>query len=213
MSRPIHILRPAAVATLALVGCLAVAAPAAGAKKKGGKKKGSGGTVDITQVVNAPIPTRTTGPAAQDGVLTSTIVVSKKGMRIRDVNATVQTLGTSGTTPADDLIARLVAPNGVHTFLFDDLDGFSPATDLSIGPLTLDDEAPFDLGEGPPDNATMLFAPWLGTAAPETPLFPLDNGPVSGTWRLDIFDDTSSGTSNLVLWRLIVVTGRPFRTK
>jgi hypothetical protein len=198
---------------LALVGCLVIAAPGAAAKKKkGGGKRG--GTVDMTQVVNLPIPTRTTGPAPQDGVLTSTITVgNNKGMRVRDVNATVQTFGTSGTTPADDLIARLVAPNGDHSFLFDDLDGFSPATDLSIGPLTLDDEALFDLGNGTPDNATMLFAPWLGTAAPETPLFPLDNGPVAGTWRLDIFDDTGSGTSNLVLWRLMVITGRPFKTK
>lgn len=197
------------------MGCLAIAAPAATAKKKGGGKKG-GGTVDITMVVNAPIPTLAN---AQEGILRSVIDVPSgfKGKRIRDVNVTVHTLGTSGTTPSDDLTGKLTAPNGATSELFDDLDGFGGGGEMSIGPLTLDDEALLDLGDGTPDNPTELFTPWVGTAAPGslvgTPLWPLDGGWVTGAWTLTITDDSTSGTSDLVSWRLTVVAGRPFRTK
>jgi hypothetical protein len=191
---------------LALLAWLALAAPAADAKKGGGK-------VDITKVANAPIPTLAN---AQEGILRSVIDVPNrfKGKRIRDVNVTVQTLATSGTTPGDDLTGKLTAPNGATSELFDDLDGFGPGTEMSIGPLTLDDEALLDLGDGTPDNPTELFSPWMGTTAPGvTPLWPLDGGRVTGAWTLIITDDSTTGTSNLVSWRLTVVAGRPFQTK
>lgn len=217
MAGSIQGLRTAGLAALALIGCLALAGPDAIAKKKGGGKRGGkGGTVDVTQVVNAPIPTRAN---SIDGILRSIITVPSrfKRMRVRDVNVTVQTLGTTGTNPADDLTGKLTAPNGATSELFDDLDGFGGGGELSIGPLTLDDEALLDLGDGAPDNPTELFSPWMGTAAPGalvgTPLWPLDGGHITGAWTLTITDDSISGTSNLVSWRLVVLAGRPFQTK
>jgi hypothetical protein len=206
------------VAPLVLLGglcaCLAFASPVALAKKKGG-----GGSVNITKPVNLPIPDAVDGgPAAVFdvvGILRSPIDVSKRfqGRRIRDVNVTVQTLGTSGTTPAEDLGAILTAPNGGTVPLFSTL--FTPFStpNPSLGPLTLDDEARLELGSGEPHDPTDLYAPWAGTATPSDLLTTLDNGAVRGTWMLTMFDGTRMETSNLVSWRLQVVAGRPFLTK
>jgi hypothetical protein len=192
----------------ALVVCFAVAPAAMAAKKKGG------GAVNITMPVNLPIPDAAPGLGGLDGVLNSTIEVGSKfkGRKVRDVNVTVQTLGVTGTSPVNDLDARLIAPNGAVTFLFTGLAGFGP-TNLSIGPLTLDDEAALDLGDAAPVDPTNLYSPWAGTAQPDGNLWPFDNGPVRGTWTLNVYDETNGETSNLVSWHLNVVAGRPFQTK
>lgn len=208
---------------VALLTALA-AAPSASAGKGKGKGKG-GGTLDVSKAVNAPIPDAGPVPPGSFfgpyGVLTSTIDAGKqfKGRKVRDVNVTVQTLGTSGTAPADDLMARLTAPNGATTTLFTNLSGtvnamFMPNPNPSIGPLTLDDESPLSLGSESPDNATQLFMPWAGTAQPSgRPLAVMDNGPVRGTWTLALLDVFNTETSNLVSWRLNVLAGRPYKTK
>jgi hypothetical protein len=202
-----------------LAGCLALAAgPATAAKKKG--KKG-GGTVNITKTVNLPIPDRAgMGFEGPLGILTSTIDVGKqfKGRQIRDVNVTVQTQGATGARPAGHLMAKVTGPNNATTTLFTDLfAGFDPITNLSIGPLTLDDEARLDLGGGPARDPTELYAPWAGAAAPEGILAQLDGGPVRGAWTLTMLDNEGSGpesgTSNLVSWTLNVIAGRPFQQK
>ena len=210
-------IRLAGLAALALIACLALAIPAAAAKKKGGKKKG-GGPVNITKTVNAPIPDKGPGPAGTglETPLSSTIDVGKqaKGLKIDDVNVTLQTLGTSGVSPGDNLVAILRAPNGANTFLFNLLDGSPGTPNLSIGPLTLDDEAPLILGIGTPNNSFSLFVPWLGSAIPDgVGLWVMDNGPVRGTWTLDVFDDVTGETNNLVSWSLNVRTRRAFQTK
>jgi hypothetical protein len=203
----------AALAT-ALTTCLAIAAPAATAKKKGG------GAVNVTKPVNLPIPDATPGSLAtglngQAGILTSTIDVGKqfKGRKIRDVNVTVQTAGTSGNTPANDLVFRLTAPNGATMALFANLAAAGGAPNLSIGPLTIDDQGRLLLGTGAPSNPTQLFAPWAGTAVGFGPLAVMNNGPVRGTWTLRGIDVTTGETSNLVFWSLQVTAGRPFQTK
>jgi Proprotein convertase P-domain len=200
------------LAGLALaLAALLLAGPATAAKKKG-KKKG-GGTVNITKVVNLPVPDRTPGPFGIDGLLNSTIDVGKrfKGLQIRDVNVTVQTLGVTGTNPAGQIQTRLVAPNGANAFLFGFLDSDGPT--LSVGPLTLDDEAPLDQGDGLPTNPTRLYFPWQGSAAPDGQLWLMDGGPVRGTWTLEVYDRSVDQTSQLVSWTLNVVAGRPFQTK
>ena len=208
--------RRAGVALLALLAALALAIPVADAKKKkkGGKKKG-GAPVDITKVVNAPIPDRGPGNDAPYGALASTIDVGKQGAgrQIRDVNVTMQTLGVTGVDPGDDLEARLTAPNGANTYFFFFLGGFMGAPSVSIGPLTLDDEALFDLGSGDPIDPSRLFVPWAGTAQPAQQLWPMDGGPVRGTWTLHVFDAENTEISNLVSWRLNVTTGRPYLHK
>lgn len=200
------------MALAALVGCLVLAAPAV-AKKEGGGKKG-GGTVDITKTVNAPVPDRGPFPAPY-GTLVSTIDVGKQGRcrQIRDVDVTVQTLGVTGANPADDLFARLTAPDGTNAYLFTFLGGYPGAPPISIGPLTLDDEALLDLGAGLPIDPSRLNVPWVGTAQPDQQLWPMDGGPARGTWTLHVLDVAPMGTSSLVLWKLHVTTSRPFLHK
>jgi hypothetical protein len=192
--------------SIVLMACvLPAASPAA---------KRTGGKVNIVRTLNAPIPDGSPGAGGQDGVLSSTIRLGKRlrGRVIRDVNVTVQTLGVSGDNAAGELQARVVAPNGSNVRLFTNLSTFMIPT-ASLGPLTLDDEARLDLGVGRPDNPTRLYGPWAGSAAPEGQLWTLDGGPVRGTWELTVHDCCSGDTSNLVSWRLRVVTRPRFRPK
>lgn len=202
--------RPPALFALVLCLVLALSASSAvGAKKKKGKKKGPT-TVDITKTTNLPLLDETPGAAGVDGVTISTIDVGRAfaGRRIRDVNVTLQVVGT-GTDSVDDLRATLQAPDGTATVLFA---GRDPGN--LLGPLTLDDETFLFPGAGPPIDPTSLYAPWQGTAYPQgSPLAAMDNGPVQGTWKLVFVDDNNGNTNVLTFWRLNVSTGRPYKTK
>jgi subtilisin-like proprotein convertase family protein len=196
-------------AVIAALVC-GLALPAVSSAAKTAKKKG-GGTVDTTTAVNQAIPDRPSGTNTPYGLLTSTITVGKrfKGKQVRDVNVTVQTTGTSGAdSAAQDLRARLTAPNGVTATLF----GFL-APGNTVGPLTVDDESPLFLANGPPVDPQALFSPWVGTAQPTDVLFAMDGGPVRGNWTLRIADLVNGDANTLVQWRLNVVAGKPFRTK
>jgi len=212
--------RLAVAGVLALSVTVGLSAGAAQAKKKKAK---IGGTVNVTKTVNAPIgsnpaPVPDAGPTTF-GVLDSTIKVGGKkfkGTKIRDVNVTVQTAGTSGASAADNLLARLTAPNGATTQLFFALAGHS------IGPVTLDDESVnFLFPTAPPaPAATALVSPYQGTAQPScfavqfSPcvLSAMDNGGVTGTWTLSVYDFSVNETSNLVSWQLVVAAGKPYKT-
>jgi hypothetical protein len=197
--------------TVAVVGLLvasASAVPAAKAKRKGG------GSVEVTQQVNSPIPDGSVNFMGADGVVVSTIDVGKrlKGKRIRDVNVTFQTIGNTGTDyPLDffDLGFFLVAPNGATTRLLDWISGGN------IGPLTLDDESNKALGGQFPSNPFQLPSPHIGTARPGEPLAVMDGGPVRGRWTLVALDQLANppAVSTLVSWKLSVVAGKPYRTK
>jgi hypothetical protein len=195
------------LAALAVVIVALPAATPAGAAKKGG------GTVNITSTNDEVIPDRGPGPGAPWGQLVTTIDVGKrfKGLRIRDVDVTVETTG-AGVSAAQDLLARLTAPNGATSRLFQMLIGFSPPNN-SIGPLTLDDEAPLGIGFLAPIDAHSLFQPWAGTARPLGNLFVMDGGPVTGDWTLRVFDTDDTDLSVLSSWRLRVTAGKPFVTK
>jgi subtilisin-like proprotein convertase family protein len=206
---------------LALLGILALAlgvtagltaSEAAAAKKKKGK---SGGTVDITKVVGAAIPDNT---ATTHGLLTSTIDVGGKkfrGTQVRDVNATVQTTGLQPDA-LSNLSVLLTAPNGATVWLFAVVSG------QNLGPLTFDDETFMQLfsSDQPPRDPTQVTRPYIGTVQPYCyfafggcPLSVLDNGPVTGTWTLRVFDGAGIGlTSILNQWRIQVVAGKPYRT-
>lgn len=211
------------ILALALSVTLGLGAGVAEAKKK----KKVGGTVDITQPVNAAIPDASAGPPATFGTLTSDISVAGKkfkGSKIRDVNVTVQTQATAGDTPADNLRFRLTAPDGTTTWLVG-----SGATDAgpiagpSIGPLTFDDETPFNLGGLPPaPDSTTLVSPYAGSSQTHCfssigscSLSAMDNGTAPGNWTLRV-QDTGAGppveTSNLVSWRLVIIAGKKFKT-
>jgi hypothetical protein len=182
---------------------------------KGGKRIG------ITKPVDSPIPNAVGDPpVATPGVLDSEIQVGRvgRGRKVRDVNLTLQTLGTGGEVPARELDVRLIAPSGAQARLFFLLDGPFGVSNPSIGPLTLDDEARLNLGLGAPRNPNFLYMPWAGTATPlaeadGSALAALDGGRARGTWTLRIVDQFPEGRSRLVFWRLEVVAGKPVRAK
>lgn len=200
----------------ALAAGLSLAAPAVAAKK-------GRGVLDDTTVVNAPIPDRPSGGTAIVGRLDSTTTVGRrfKGRVIRDVNVTVQTMGTSGNEPASQIVANLTAPNGAITRLFGGLlppvapptfSSFVPFP--SLGPLTLDDESRLNIGAFAPRSPVELYAPYAGSARPTgKPLAVMDGGPVRGAWTLTVLDAVNGQTSNLASWTLNVTAGRPFLTK
>ena len=207
-----------AVLTAVLASCLVLSATAT-AKKKGGAGK-AGKKIEITKVVNAPIPDEFPPPPGsiipQFNPLISTIDIGKegRGLRVRDVNVTVQTLAVSGMEPGDDVDVELRAPNGATSSLFDGLEGYTGAPSRSIGPLTLDDESFLNLGSEEPLIPTDLYIPWMGRATPNDPLAVMDNGSVMGPWALILRDfGLAPSQSNLVLWTLIVQTGKPYKTK
>lgn len=140
----------------------------------------------------------------------STIDVGRKfkGKKIRDVNVTLQTSG-NGATAAIDLDAFLTAPNGATVNLFVGLSG------QSVGPLTFDDESPFNIGFGPPCvDPTALCPPYIGTGEPLGQLATMDGGQAKGTWTLQVLDDGTTATraSILNLWQLNVTAGKPYKT-
>jgi hypothetical protein len=206
---------------LALIGilllALIVAVSAGGAQAK--KKGKSGGTATVTRAVNAAIPDAVGNTR---GLLISTIDIGGKrfkGTRVRDVNVTVQTAGAISTS-AQDLQARLTAPNGATSWLFAGLSG------QSIGPLTLDDQSPtfLNIDSVPQDNTPgSLAVPYAGTAQPDClearggcPLGVMNDTPAGGRWTLRIYDisgATPGRTSALSFWRLRVVAGAPYRMK
>jgi subtilisin-like proprotein convertase family protein len=178
------------------------------------KKKKAGGTFNGSKTVNQAIPDAT---ATSYGMLTSTISVGKKfkGMRVRDVNVTLQTTGTSNNS-AGQVEARLTAPNGATTWLF----GQSALDGQMAGPLTFDDQSINHVFEGTPaPDSTNLAPPYVGTVQPDCysargvcSFSVMNEGPVKGTWTLRVYDaeDSPVATSTLNGWSLRVVAGKPF---
>jgi subtilisin-like proprotein convertase family protein len=193
-------------AVLALALCLGIGMSASSAVAQKNKKKGPG-SVNVTNTTNLPILDEV---GEIDGITRSTINVGKrfKGKRIRDVNVTIQVIGT-GMDSVEDLDIQLQAPNGTATLL---VEGLEPGN--LLGPLTLDDETFVLPSVGTPVDPTGLYAPWQGTGYPgRRPLSAMDNGPVRGAWNLVIRDDDDGNTNTLVFWRLNVVAGKPYLTK
>lgn len=203
-------------AVAVVAGVLALGAGSAWAAQK---KPRVGGTVDITQT-GGPIP-NAEGTTA--GNLNSTIEVGGrrfKGTRIRDVNLTFKVTG-SGPLAAAQFYATLSSPNGTTISLWPSLGGVGPSGGTAIGPLTLDDESRVTLTNTARDP-TMLPDPWQGTAQPDCALLrqgcalsAMDNGRATGTWLLRAFDTSTASnlTNTLDSWRIVVVAGRPFRSK
>ena len=102
-------------------------------------------------------------PDATGGVfgyaeLTIEVGKKSKGLKIRDVNVTVQTTGSTAVAAAG-LIAVLIAPDGGTNVLF-----FQLATQ-NLGPLTLDDESRLNLASGPPPAQANRYALFARTRA------------------------------------------------
>jgi hypothetical protein len=209
----------AAVAVVALALCTALAmtfGSVADAKKK---KKAKGATV-FSQVLqaNAAIPDDVA--SGHSIPLDSTLTVGKKfkGKVVGDVNVTsIQTTG-SAAGAAQDLIMRVIAPNGHSVRLWSG--GFG---DQSIGPLTLDDDTPVSICNDatPPCSWAVdtLNRPFAGTsnlqflgAGGTGPLSTLNGVAMNGTWTFQIWDEGQVGkTSVLNSWGLQVTAARPVK--
>jgi hypothetical protein len=208
---------------LATLGILALALVTAFGMTLGGsaeakkKKKKAGPSVFQASVSpNAAVPDdQATGPSIP---LTSTITVGKKfkGKQVADVNVTgIQTTGNA-TGAANDLGFRLTGPNGTNVLLIDPGIG-----DVSIGPLTLDDDTPVSICNAttPPCNypPQTLNRPFAGTAnllflasGGTGPLSAFDGSPMRGTWTLTVWDESSTAqTSVLNGWGLKITAARP----
>ena len=199
----------AGILALAIGAAMGFAFTGVASAKKGGR------TATVTTPVNQQIPDAT---ATANGMLTSTVSLGKKfkGSVIRDVNVTLQTTG-SAPTAARQIDARLTAPNGMTTWLI----GHQLAGQ-SIGPLTLDDQSPNDLGGAVQRDPTTLASPYAGTAQPDCfnsfgvcTFWPMNGGPSAGAWTLRVYDVSSANpaTSLLNFWQLRVVTGKPYLAK
>lgn len=184
----------------------------ADAKKK---KQKVGGTATISKTVNAAIPD---GTASGPGVLNSTVDLGGKKFkktRIRDVNVTFQTTGSSAASAAD-IVASLTSPNGSTTYLV-----FGGLAGASIGPLTIDDESPLLAVPGAgPTPFPFLGSPYVGTVQGAVAagfglagcLCKMDDGPAPGTWTLRVIDFGAGDTSTLNSWKLVVQAGKAYRT-
>jgi subtilisin-like proprotein convertase family protein len=191
---------------LALAGTAFLAAGADAAKKKG---KGAKTKVFAEQkAVNIPLPE---GPAAGAAgtAVRSTITVPKKfkGLTVADVNVTgIKTTG-SAAGAANDITARLTAPNGRTVILF------TNKGDQSLGPWTLDDDTKVAICDQPSsgpifcgDPLQSLYRPFAGTSNLTNnnspywlPLATLNGVPMKGTWTLTLADVSSAGATTSVL--------------
>jgi hypothetical protein len=199
---------PAALCVAGAILAIALCGPPAAAAKKGKVK-----VLDVTNAANLTIPGRAS-PSGPDGLVTSTIDAGKrfKGLRIRDVNVSLQTTGVSGSFPAAGLRPQLTAPNGATVRLFTGLQSLTGAH--NIGPLTLDDESPLHLVSLTASDPTALYDPWIGSATPESRrLAVMDDGPARGTWTLTVTQALPNQVSVLNSWGLFVTAGKPYRTK
>ena len=90
--------------------------------------------------------------------------------------------------------------------------GSGTPTAASIGPLTLDDEAPLRPHGGPPGLIPgTLGDPGWGRSRQARSV--MDDGRVKGNVLLIVLDGDNTETSNLVSWSLKVQTGSPYRSR
>jgi hypothetical protein len=209
--------RATVVGVLALALCTALAmtfGATADAKKK---KKKTPSVFAASVTPNAAIPDDpANGPSTP---ITSTITVGKKfkGKTVGDVNVTgIQTTG-SATDAADDVGLRLTAPDGTSVLLINP----TGIGDVSIGPLTLDDDTPVaicDFVTPPcdfPDQT--LNRPFAGTAnllflgsGGSGPLSAFNGSPMRGTWTMTAWDEGDIGKTNVLnSWGVQITAARP----
>lgn len=191
------------------------AASASAAAKKKGKKKQKA-SLAITKAVGQPVPQDS--PAGASVPVRSAITISDKafkGKTVGDLNVTGISTSGSTTSAANDLVAKLTAPNGRTVQLF------TGAGDVSLGPWTLDDDVGVSAcdstvpGDCPPPFT--LPRPFAGTTnllflgADNTgPLSVFNGSPIRGTWTFTVFDDSGPATtSTFNSWGLKITATKP----
>jgi subtilisin-like proprotein convertase family protein len=209
-------LRLAGVLVLALCIGAGLTVGDASAKKK--KKHKAPTVFAATATPNLAVPDApATGPFIP---VSSTLTVGKKfkGKTVGDVNVTGITTTGSGSGAASDLAMELIAPNGRLLLLLGGSGG-GGIGDVSIGPLTLDDDTQTSICNSPTPDCTdpdqTLPQPFAGTAnlyrvggADTGPLSALNGIPMRGTWTFRIFDQNNGEASVLNGWGLQITVAR-----
>ena len=209
--------RSALAALLSLSLCVALGATAGDAAAK--KKKGSS-VFTQTKAVNAAVPNNVPGSPSTPLLSTLTVGKSFKGKVVGDVNVTGITTTGSGAGAADDLSFLLTAPSGRSVQLISS----SFIGDVSIGPLTLDDDTRTSIC----DSATLtcedpdltLLRPFAGTAnllflgsGDTGPLSAFNGRSMKGTWTIRVWDEAVIGTtSTFNSWGLKITAAKPVKS-
>ncbi len=142
--------------------------------------------VETTSYASSEVPR----PLPDLIAITSTVSVADPEV-VRDVEVELSITHTW----VEDLDIFLIGPNGTRVMLSTDNGG---SGDNYTGTI-FDDEAPTSI--------TTAIAPFTGRFRPEQPLSALDGIPASGTWTLEITDDTPQDVGILQQWSLTLTTG------
>ncbi len=121
------------------------------------------------------------------GTITSTLVIGDKGSIVDlDVELDINHLWD------EDLDVFLIAPDGTPVELFTNVGGWGEHFNDTI----LDDESSLAITEG--------SAPFTGRYRPEGNLSDFDGKSITGTWTLEVTDDSMIFSGTLNSWSLIV---------
>jgi hypothetical protein len=211
---------------LALAGLLALALVTVigmtfGSSADAKKKKKGPSVYQATQSPNAAIPNNpTTSIPSTPFVSTFTVGKKFKGKTVGDVNVTGITTTGSGSGAANDLGFRITGPTGRAVTLIK----VTGIGDVSIGPLTLDDDTPVSICDQDPGNPCSFYPnqlnrPFAGTAnleflgvAGTGPLSAFDGLPMRGNWLLTVWDQSGNPTTSaLNSWGLQITAARPVK--
>lgn len=125
-------------------------------------------------------------PILDRDTVVDSVTIPPQLARVRDVNVEINLTHDQ----LGDLDVYLISPAGTRVELFTDVGNNG---DEMTG-LVIDDEAR--------DNITSGSAPFTGRFQPESPLSAFDGEDVSGTWMLEITDDTNRHSGILESWTL-----------
>lgn len=132
---------------------------------------------------DTPKPIPATGTS---GLMDPSAIVVTDALEITDVNVTIDLTHSWNS----DLDITLVGPDGTTVDLSSDNGGSS---DNYAGTVFDDDAA---------DPITSGTGPFSGSFSPEQPLSVFNGTGASGTWTLEIVDDTGGDSGNLSSWSL-----------
>jgi hypothetical protein len=210
---------------LAIAGTLALALVAVIGMTFGGsadaKKKKKGASVyRATQSPNAAVPNNPTTSSPSTPFVSSFTVGKKfKGKTVGDVNVTGITTTGSGNGAANDLGFRVTGPTGRSVRL---IGGNQTIGNVSIGPLTLDDDSPVSICD---DDVSCQYSPqtliqpfngtanllFLGTGG-SGPLSAFDGTQMRGNWFLSVWDQAGNATTSVLnSWGLQITAEKPVK--
>jgi subtilisin-like proprotein convertase family protein len=154
-----------------------------------------------------PSPTAVCVLAYQSGDVPKIIpdvitVTSSLNIQSGPIISRVDVVGLAiGHTWPEDLDVFLVSPAGTRVELFTDVCGGDPDwTQANTG---------FDLSDAAPTGIGSTCPPGTGAYRPEGSLGALAGQPSSGTWTLEIKDDTVQDIGNLYAWGLRIYSNQP----